>query len=130
MKIGVFGGTFDPVHNGHLAIAETVRNDLGLDFVLFVPTGQPWLKANVRVSPAEHRVGMLRLAIGGKPYFRKDSVKVAISRGTSLDELGIESGDQVIVPRQRDGERMVRIFGFLLALPAAIYGITALTHHK
>ena len=60
LKIGVIGGTFDPVHNGHLAIAEEVMKKLRLTSVLFVPTGQPWVKADTHVSPAEHRIEMVR----------------------------------------------------------------------
>ncbi len=65
MKIGILGGTFDPVHNGHLKVAEEVRSQLDLAKVLFVPAGQPWLKSDSLVSPAKHRVEMVRLAITG-----------------------------------------------------------------
>ncbi len=67
MKIGVLGGTFDPIHNGHLIIAQEARTQLGLTEVLFVPAGQPWLKMNSPISNAEHRIQMVRLAITGKP---------------------------------------------------------------
>ena len=50
MKVGVFGGTFDPIHVGHLIGAEHARVQLGLDHVLFLPTGQPWLKYDAWVS--------------------------------------------------------------------------------
>lgn len=76
MKIGVIGGTFDPIHNGHLGIAEETRTRLNLAEVLFVPTGLPWLKANIPVSPAEHRVEMVRLAIAGRSYFRLSTVEI------------------------------------------------------
>ncbi|MFH1169802.1 MAG: nicotinate-nucleotide adenylyltransferase, partial [Chloroflexota bacterium] len=64
MKIGILGGTFDPVHKGHLSIAGEARARLELDEVLFVPAGQPWQKQEMLVSPAGHRLEMLRLAIG------------------------------------------------------------------
>ncbi len=76
MKVGVIGGTFDPIHNGHLAIAEEARARLGLTQVLFVPAGVPWLKGDRPVSAAEHRREMVRLATGGRPYFRLSAVDI------------------------------------------------------
>ncbi len=76
MKIGVLGGTFDPVHRGHLLVAEEARARLNLDEVLFVPAGQPWLKGDSLITAAEHRVQMLRLAIAGYPYFKLSTVEV------------------------------------------------------
>jgi len=76
MKIGVLGGTFDPVHLAHLAVAEAVKAELDLDEVIFVPAGQPWLKANSYISAAEHRVQMVRLAIAGKSYFRLSTMEI------------------------------------------------------
>lgn len=63
MRIGVLGGTFDPVHLGHLVLAETAREHLALERVRFLPAGQPWRKAHRAISPAEHRLAMLRLAL-------------------------------------------------------------------
>ncbi len=76
MNIGVMGGTFDPIHNGHLAVAEEVRSRLDLDVILFMPAGQPWLKADNPVSPAEYRVHMVRLAIADKPYLKLSTVEI------------------------------------------------------
>ena len=76
MNIGVLGGTFDPVHIGHLIVAEEVRVQLRLAEVLFVPAGQPWLKLNSSISAAEHRVEMVRLAIAGKPCFKLSTVEI------------------------------------------------------
>jgi len=70
LNIGVLGGTFDPIHTGHLIIAEEARTRLGLKEVLFVPAGQPWLKQGSDVTPANHRVEMARLAIADNPRFR------------------------------------------------------------
>lgn len=69
MKIGFFGGTFDPVHWGHLTVAGEVRVKLELDRLLFVPAGQPWLKADRTVSPVAHRIAMISLAIAGNSHF-------------------------------------------------------------
>ena len=76
MKIGVIGGTFDPIHNGHLIIAEETRARLNLAEVLFVPTGQPWLKAKGPVATAEHRLEMVRLAIADRAYFKLSTVEI------------------------------------------------------
>ena len=63
MKIGILGGTFDPIHNGHLGIADSACWELGLERVLFVPASQPWLKGYRNVAPSQHRVEMVKLAI-------------------------------------------------------------------
>ena len=76
MNIGVLGGTFDPIHIGHLILAEEVRARLNLAEILFVPAGQPWLKVDSPISPAEHRVEMVRLAIADKPYFKLSTMEI------------------------------------------------------
>ena len=76
MNIGVLGGTFDPVHLGHLIMAEEVRVRLDLAEILFVPAGQPWLKPNIPISTAKHRVEMVRLAIADKPYFKLSTMEI------------------------------------------------------
>jgi nicotinate-nucleotide adenylyltransferase len=76
MSIGVMGGTFDPIHNGHLAVAEAVTIELDLAEVLFMPAGQPWLKIENLVSPAEHRVNMVRLAITDKPLLKLSTMEM------------------------------------------------------
>ncbi|WP_028479630.1 nicotinate-nucleotide adenylyltransferase [Nocardia sp. CNY236] len=68
-KIGVMGGTFDPVHHGHLMAASEVAHRFELDEVIFVPTGQPWQKAHHEVSPAEDRYLMTVIATASNPRF-------------------------------------------------------------
>jgi nicotinate-nucleotide adenylyltransferase len=69
-SVGMFGGTFDPIHIGHLVLAERAREELGLDRVLFVPANIPPHKQEGRLIAApEHRIEMLRLAIGGNASF-------------------------------------------------------------
>jgi nicotinate-nucleotide adenylyltransferase len=68
-RLGVLGGTFDPIHNAHLVLAEEVRYQLALDLVLFMPAGDPPHKPGRPVSAAHHRLRMLELAISGKSYF-------------------------------------------------------------
>ena len=74
--IGVLGGTFDPVHNAHLAMARAAMENLSLKEVLFVPTGAP-LYRKPPVAPAEHRVAMLKLALQGEPRCRIDERELA-----------------------------------------------------
>lgn len=67
--IGLLGGTFDPIHYGHLVIAEEVRYVLHLDEMVFIPTGQPPHKPGRIVTAAQYRVAMLELAIAANPHF-------------------------------------------------------------
>jgi nicotinate-nucleotide adenylyltransferase len=76
MNIGVLGGTFDPIHKGHLIIAEEARARLNLTEILFVPAGLPWLRMDSPMVAAEHRVQMVRLAIGDKPYFKVSTMEI------------------------------------------------------
>jgi nicotinate-nucleotide adenylyltransferase len=68
VRVGVLGGTFDPVHWGHLLLAEQARDQLSLDRVLFVPAGLPWRKLQRPLSPVGQRVEMVRLALEGTPF--------------------------------------------------------------
>lgn len=74
--IGILGGTFDPVHNAHLAMARAALEHLSLNEVLFVPTGAP-LYRNPPVASVEHRVAMLKLALQGEPRYRLDERELA-----------------------------------------------------
>lgn len=73
-RLGVMGGSFDPIHNGHLVAANEVASALGLSQVIFVPTGQPWQKQNV--SDSEHRFNMTKLAIANNPKFSISRVDI------------------------------------------------------
>jgi len=68
-KLGVMGGTFDPIHHGHLVAASEVAHRFELDEVIFVPTGQPWQKTHKEVSPAEDRYLMTVIATASNPRF-------------------------------------------------------------
>ncbi|TCB96605.1 nicotinate-nucleotide adenylyltransferase [Micromonospora zingiberis] len=78
-RIGIMGGTFDPIHHGHLVAASEVADRFGLDEVIFVPTGQPWQKADVPVSSAEDRYLMTVVATASNPRFQVS--RVDIDRG-------------------------------------------------
>lgn len=71
-RLGILGGTFDPPHLGHLAVAEEAREVLGLEQVLFVPAGRPWQKADRAVTPAEVRLALVERAVAGNPAFVVD----------------------------------------------------------
>jgi nicotinate-nucleotide adenylyltransferase len=75
MRIGVFGGTFDPVHLGHLILAEQCREEARLDRVAFVPAARPPHKLHRPVTPFSHRVEMLNLAIAGHSAFIVDELE-------------------------------------------------------
>ncbi|MBE9513747.1 MAG: nicotinate-nucleotide adenylyltransferase [Dehalococcoidia bacterium] len=124
MNIGVLGGTFDPVHIGHLIIAEQARVELGLSEVLFVPAGQPWLKVDHNVTPAFHRVEMLRRAVASNPHFRVCTLEVdragpsyTVDTMAGLkDELGTQSFFFILgqdsfddLPLWKEPDRLVRM---------------------
>lgn len=69
MKIGVFGGSFDPIHWGHLVLADEARCAAGLDAILLLPAGRPPHKLKVAMTPYAHRLAMTRLAVAGLPHF-------------------------------------------------------------
>ncbi|MEA3345355.1 MAG: nicotinate-nucleotide adenylyltransferase [Chloroflexota bacterium] len=69
MRLGILGGTFDPVHYAHLAIAEEARVQLGLERVIFVPAGQPPHKLGEVITPVHYRLTMLELALASNPHF-------------------------------------------------------------
>ncbi|WP_308188242.1 nicotinate-nucleotide adenylyltransferase [Nocardioides sp. R-C-SC26] len=75
-RVGVMGGTFDPIHHGHLVAASEAQAFFELDEVVFVPTGQPWQKADRSVSPAEHRYLMTVVATAANPRFRVSRVDI------------------------------------------------------
>jgi nicotinate-nucleotide adenylyltransferase len=68
-RVGIMGGTFDPIHHGHLVAASEVASLFGLDEVIFVPTGEPWQKGHREVSAAEHRYLMTVIATASNPRF-------------------------------------------------------------
>ncbi|WP_268245170.1 nicotinate-nucleotide adenylyltransferase [Zhihengliuella salsuginis] len=76
VRLGVMGGTFDPIHHGHLVAASEVAAKFGLDEVVFVPTGQPWQKQHKQVSPSEHRYLMTVVATASNPRFTVSRVDI------------------------------------------------------
>ncbi len=88
LRLGIMGGTFDPIHVGHLILAEQVHDALDLDFVLFIPTGNPSFKRDKLVRPAADRLRMVELAIEGNPHFLVSDMEVVREGVTyTLDTL-------------------------------------------
>lgn len=75
-RVGVLGGTFNPVHFGHLRSAEEIAESLELDQVLFIPSAEPPHKGRADLAPARHRLAMVRLAVARNPRFRASAVEV------------------------------------------------------
>jgi nicotinate-nucleotide adenylyltransferase len=87
-RVGVMGGTFDPIHHGHLVAASEVQSWFDLDEVVFVPTGQPWQKADRDVSPGEDRYLMTVIATAANPRFNVSRVDIDRSGPTyTIDTL-------------------------------------------
>jgi nicotinate-nucleotide adenylyltransferase len=76
MRLGIFGGTFDPIHLGHLVLAEQSRERVRLDRVLFVPAAQPPHKADRQITAARHRQQMVELAVAGHPAFEVSAIEI------------------------------------------------------
>jgi len=94
------GGTFDPIHHGHLVAASEVQAFFDLDEVVFVPTGEPWQKADREVSPAEHRYLMTVIATASNPRFTVSRVDIdrggpTYTRDTLRDLSQVYAGDEL-----------------------------------
>jgi nicotinate-nucleotide adenylyltransferase len=76
MKVGIFGGTFNPIHLGHLRSAEDVREAFALDRIYFVPAARPPHKSEETVAPAFHRLRMVELAVSDNPFFTASAVEL------------------------------------------------------
>ena len=132
MNIGVLGGTFDPIHNGHLIVAEETKVRLNLAEVLFVPAGLPWLRMDSPISAAEHRVHMVRLAIGDKPYCKLSTMEIERAGPSyTVDTIAelrgqLEAGSELFfilgwdclaeLSKWREPERLIKMC-YLVAVP-------------
>lgn len=101
MKIGLFGGSFDPVHNGHLKIAEWTKNKLSLDKIIFIPAANPPHKLGAVIASAEHRLKMTQLAIEDHPDFEISDVEI-LRKGISytIDTVYYFLGKYGLSPNQ------------------------------
>ena len=122
MRIGVFGGSFDPVHIGHLIVAECCREQARLDRVLFVPVSTQPHKQDRTLAPSPHRIEMLRLAIGGNDTFDVSTIEIdrggvsytvetlaALATAHPADTLCLILGPDALagLPSWREPERIV-----------------------
>jgi len=82
VQIGLLGGTFDPIHFGHLRLAEEAREQLGLDRVLFLPAPRPWRKSGRTITAVAHRLEMVRLATAGNAAFAVSTIELEQSGPT------------------------------------------------
>jgi nicotinate-nucleotide adenylyltransferase len=113
-RLGVMGGTFDPIHYGHLVTAEEAQVQFGLDGVWFVPTGKPWMKEHEVVSPAEDRYLMTVIATASNPQFRVSRMEVDRDGPTftvdTLRGLKAELGEEVDLFFITGADAVVEIF--------------------
>lgn len=96
MRVGILGGTFDPIHCDHLIMAEEASKVLSLNEVVFVPAGKPWMKEERGITPANVRLQMVHLAIAASPIFRVSPIEINRPGATytvdTLEELRKEWG--------------------------------------
>lgn len=123
MRIGIMGGTFDPIHIGHLIAASEVHRLLKLDHVMFIPAGEPWQKAEHNLSSSADRLAMVELAVRDDDRFSASDIEVRREGATyaidTMDQLRAQQpddeffwivGDDVLVriPTWHDWERFVQ----------------------
>ena len=105
MRVGLMGGSFDPIHLGHLRAAENAREALSLDQVLFVPAAEPPHKPTFRLSPARDRLAMVALAVDGNPWFVSSDVELRRSGPSyTVDTL-------TALTQERRGDELFLIVG-------------------
>jgi nicotinate-nucleotide adenylyltransferase len=129
MRIGIFGGTFDPVHQGHLIVAEQCREQAGLDQVWFVPAARPPHKQEQPLTPFPQRAEMLALAVAGQPAFRVEPLEQdrpgpsytadtleEIQRRQAGLELELIVGTDVLpdLPHWHEPGRIIQLAGLLI----------------
>jgi nicotinate-nucleotide adenylyltransferase len=105
VRLGVLGGSFDPVHAGHVRLAETAHEQADLDRVIFVPAGYQWRKADQRMAPAGDRCEMVRLAIAAHPHFELATLEVE-REGPSYSDVTLEA-----LKEERPDAELVFILG-------------------
>ena len=131
LRLGIMGGTFDPIHHGHLVTAEEAFWQFGLDEVLFLPTGQPWMKEHPEVSPAEDRYLMTVIATSPNPHFKVSRLELdregttytvdtlrtlQEDRGPETDLFFITGADAILeIFHWKDPEEILELAHFIAA---------------
>jgi nicotinate-nucleotide adenylyltransferase len=130
-KIGVMGGTFDPIHRGHLAVAKEACREAGLNEIIFLPAGQPYFKDLSTITAAEDRLNMLRLAVAGNPCYSISRLEIdrpgpsyAVESMARI-RAGLEPEDELFfimgwdslmtLPLWYEADRLVRLCRFIAA---------------
>ena len=128
MKIGIFGGTFNPIHYGHLRSAEEIRTMFGLERIFFIPSGNPPLKRK-DLADTKHRYKMVRMAVRGNPYFEAldiectrpgksytvNTLELLLKKYTDVDfyfMLGIDAF--LDIPNWREPEKIMSLTNFIV----------------
>lgn len=115
---GILGGTFDPIHDGHLALAQTAREELGLDGVVFVPAGLPPHKTDRIISAPSHRAAMVALAIADEPAFVLSRVELERPGPSYAVDTALALRDQLPAPdASPDGLTWIMSVEALMGLP-------------
>jgi nicotinate-nucleotide adenylyltransferase len=142
LRVGIFGGTFNPIHYGHLRTAEEVRLRLGYDKILFIPSGTPPLKTK-GIASASHRFEMARIAILDNPFFEISDIETR-RRGKSYTVSTIEELQEAYPGRQfylilgidafldlpnwRDPDRLIALSNFvIISRPGFSFGDLSLS---
>ena len=128
-KIGILGGTFDPIHTAHVKLAEIAMVECGLDKVLFIPAGSPWMKSDKVITESEHRLNMVNLAIENNPSFYSSDIEIERQGNTytidTLKELGVDklkkeyylilgSDSYKEINRWKNPEKIIEMVGIIL----------------
>lgn len=138
MKLGLYGGAFNPIHKCHLLVADITQSRLGLDTILFIPSGDPPHKPQSDVFPAFHRMEMVRLAIAPYPYFQLSDIETRRpTKSYSIDTVrevkaSYPSGTQMVfilgldafldLPNWREPERLVETCDFaVVSRPGSLF---------
>jgi nicotinate-nucleotide adenylyltransferase len=123
-KVGIMGGTFNPIHNGHLFLAEQAYEQLGLDKCLFMPSKNPPHKKEQEITSSEHRLNMVRLAIRDNPHFEAstieldregmtytaDTLKLLTSKHPNTEYYFIVGADSLLqMPQWKDPQTVFRL---------------------
>ena len=129
MRIGLFGGSFDPVHLGHLLVAQSAREEVKLDRIFFIPAAQSPFKPEAAPAPADERLRLLRLALAGQPEtdiddqelrrggisYTIDTVKSYRERFPGAELHYLIGADHVpLLPQWREAERLAQLLEFLV----------------
>ena len=131
MNLGLFGGSFDPIHLGHMLVAQAAREELGLDRLFLIPAAQSPFKPDAKPTAANERLRMLRLALAGQTdcevddqelrrggvSYTIDTVRDYFSRFTQGNLFYLVGGDNVAhLPKWRDADELARLVEFV-AIP-------------